>query len=99
MSNPNATQQDPMTAYSQLDSGQRSNIAREFIQRFRGTNDQQAQQFAQLDPNNVSPQQLAQMHEYAAQKQPGILRDVMNHPIVTGVLAAFAAHEMKKHFG
>ena len=95
----NPGQQDPTQAYSQLNHEQLSGVAKEFISRFQGTNDPQAQQFARLDPNSVTPQQVAQMHEYAAQKHPGILRDVMNHPILTGVLAVFAAHELKKHFG
>lgn len=98
MSTP-ANQQEPHAAYSQLDQGQLSTIAREFIQHFQGKNDPQAQQLAQVDPNQATPQQVAQMHDYAAKQQPAILREVMDHPVITGALAAFAAHELKKHFG
>ena len=93
------TQPDPQAAYSQLDQGQLSQVAREFMQRFQGSNDPQAQQMAQIDPNQATPQQVAQMHQYAAQNHPGILGDVMKHPIMTGVLAGFAAHELEKHMG
>jgi hypothetical protein len=98
MTNPTG-QQDPHAAYSQLDQSQLSNIAREFIQHFQGKSDPQAQQLAQVDPNTATPQQVAQMHEYAAKQHPSVLQDVMNHPILTGMLTAFAAHELKKHFG
>jgi hypothetical protein len=95
----NPGQQDPHATYGGLDQSQLSNIAREFIARFSGKSDPQAQQYAQLDPTNVSPQQVAEMHQYAAQQHPGVLREVMEHPVITGVIAAFAAHELKKHFG
>ena len=73
MFDPNAGQQqmDPMTAYGQLGQGQTSAIAQEFISRFRNSGDPQAQQYAQLNPNQVTPGQLAEMHQYAAQRQPG----------------------------
>jgi len=100
MSAPNAGQQmDPLAAYSRLDSGQISQVAQEFIQRFAGQNTSQAQQFARLDPNSVSPQQLAQMHQFAAQNHPGILGEVMKHPVVSAALGGFAAYEMHKHMG
>lgn len=92
---PNA--QDPRTAYSQLNPDQRSQVAQAYIQRFQSVNEPQAQQFAQLNPQQVSPDQLAQMHEYAAQKHPGIFGDMMKHPVMTGVLGGFAAYEMDKH--
>jgi hypothetical protein len=99
MFDPNAGQQqmDPMTAYSQLDQSQTATVAREFTNRFQNTNDPQAQQYAQLDPNQVTPGQLAEMHQYAAQNQPGILGDVMKHPIITAALGGFAAFEIHKH--
>ena len=90
-------QQDPMSAYGQLDPNQQSQIAQEFIQRFQGTKDPQAQQYAQLDPNQVTPAQLAEMHQYAAQRHPGILGEVMRHPIMSAALGGFAAYELHKH--
>ena len=88
---------DPAMAYGQLDPNQRQAVAQEFINRFRGTNDPQAQQFAQMNPNNVSPQQLAQMHQHAAQNHPGILGEVMKHPVITAALGGFAAYELHKN--
>lgn len=95
MANPG--QQDPAAAYSQLNQGQLAQVAREFIQRFQGSSDPQAQQFAQMDPNQVTPQQVAQMHQHAAAHHPGILGDVMQHPLITGLLGGFAAYEVDKH--
>ena len=89
--------QDPMSAYSQLDPNQRTQIAQEFIQRFRGSNDPQLQQYATQDPSSVTPGQLAEMHQAAGQKNPGILGDVMKHPVMTAALGGFAAFEIHKH--
>ena len=91
--------QDPATAYGQLDQGQRSQVAQTFIQRFAKEQDPQAQQYARLDPNTVTPGQLAEMHQFAATQHPGVLGDVMNHPIVTGILGGFATYEVDKHLG
>lgn len=100
MFDPNAQQaQDPASAYSQLDQGQKSTIAQEFIRHFAGTNDPRAQQYAKLDPNNVTPGQLAEMHQYAAQNHPGILGNVLKHPVITAALSGFAAYEMDKRLG
>ncbi|MEO7002782.1 MAG: hypothetical protein ABI068_13280 [Ktedonobacterales bacterium] len=98
MFNPGQSQQQsPESAYGQIDQGGRSQIAQAFIQHFTQTNDPQAQQYAKLDPNKVSPGQLAEMHNYAAQKHPGILGDVMKHPVMTAALAGFATYELDKH--
>ncbi len=91
--------QDPASAYGQLEQGQRSQVAQAFMQRFAGTSDPKAQQYAKMDPNSVTPGQLAEMHQYAAQNHPGILGDVMKHPVVTGVLGGFAAYELDKRAG
>jgi hypothetical protein len=57
--------QDPVSAYSQLDPMQRQQVAQHFIQAFAGKNDPQSQQFARMDPNSVTPEQLAAMHQIA----------------------------------
>lgn len=98
MANP-LTNVDPQALYAQLTPEQRSAIAREFIQQFQQTNHPQAQQFAQMDPNNVSPQQLAAMHQHATQQHPGIFGSVMRHPILTAALAGFGVYEVEKHLG
>jgi hypothetical protein len=98
MFDPNAGQQmEPSAAYGQLNQGQTSAIAQEFMSRFRNTNDPRAQQYAQMNPNQVSPGQLAEMHQYAAQQHPGILGEVMKHPVMTAALGGFAAYEIHKH--
>ena len=86
--------QDPVSAYSSLDSDKRSLVAQAFIQRFAGQNDPQAQLYGQLDPSSVSPGQLAEMHQYAAQNHPQILNEVMQHPVVTDNLGGFASSEL-----
>ena len=94
---PTGQAQDPMSAYSQLDPNQRTQIAQEFIQRFKGSNDPQAQQYTNLDSSAVTPGQLAEMHQYAGRTNPGILGEVMRHPVMTAALGGFAAFEIHKH--
>jgi hypothetical protein len=90
-------QMDPTTAYTQLDPGQRSSVAQAFIDRFRQSNDPGAQEYARADPQYASAGQLAEMHQYAADKHPGILGEVMKHPVITAALGGFAAYEVHKH--
>jgi hypothetical protein len=100
MSDPNAGQgQSPAEAYSQLDQGQLAQVAQHFIQHFRGQNSPEAQQFAQMDPNTATPADVARMHEVAAQQHPGVLGEVMKHPVITAALGGFAAYEVMKHLG
>lgn len=91
--------QDPQQIYSQLSPEQRSTIAQQFIQGYQREGGSGAQQFASLDPKNVSPQQLAQMHQDARQNHPGILGEVMKHPVASAALGGFAAYELHKHLG
>lgn len=98
MQNQNAGQgQAPETAYSQADQSHLPTIAQEFINRFRNVGTPQAQQYAQMDPNQVTPDQLAQMHRYASDNHPGILGEVMAHPFITAALGGFAIYEADKH--
>jgi hypothetical protein len=87
------------SAYSQLGSGMLPKVAQMFMQHFAGVNTPQAQQFAQMDPNTVTPGQVAQMHEYAAQNHPGILSEVMQHPQITSALGGFAKRELEQRLG
>lgn len=93
---PNANQ-DPAQIYQQLSPDQRAAVAQQFMQQYQQSGDPAAQQWTNMDPHNVSPQQLAQMHEYAAKNRPGILGDVMRHPVVSAALGGFAAYEIHKH--
>ena len=88
---------DPQQMYAQLSPDQRAGIAQEFIQRFQQSGDPSAQQFANLNPNSVSPDQLAQMHQQARQNNPGIFGEVMRHPVITAAIGGFAAYELHKH--
>jgi hypothetical protein len=98
MSDPNAGQnQQPAEAYAQVDQGQRASIAQAFIDHFKGQSDPKSQQLAQVDPATATPAQVADMHDHAAQNHPGILGEVMKHPVVTAALAGFAAVEIGKH--
>ncbi len=92
MSNPN-------DAYGQVASEALPMIASLFIHHFGATSDPQAQQYAQMDPNAVTPEILAQMHQYAAQSHPGILGAVMQHPQVSGALGGFAESELRNILG
>ncbi len=100
MQNPNSGQgqgQAPESAYNQADQSHLPTIAQEFINRFRGLSAPQAQQYAQMDPNSVTADQLAQMHRYASDNHPGLLGEVMQHPFITAALGGFAIYEADKH--
>ena len=90
---------NPESVYSQLGSGLLPQVAQMFIQRLAGVNSPQAQQFANLDPNAVTPGQVAQMHEYAATNHPGIFGDIMQHPQVMSALGGFATRELEQRLG
>ena len=86
--------QDLTALYQQLSPDQRATTAQQFIQ---GYQQQGTSPWASLDPNSVSPQQLAQMHQEARDNHPGLLGDVMRHPVVSVALGGFAAYEIHKH--
>lgn len=98
---PNAGQsQDPSSAYGSLDSDKRTLVAQAFIQRFAGrSNDPQAQQYGAMDPQSVSADQLAEMHQYASQNHPDILGDVMQHPVIANNLKGFASSQLGQQAG
>jgi len=89
--------ENPETMYAQLNPQQRSALAQEFIQGFQQSGNPKGQQFTSIDPNTVTTQQLAAMHQHARQEQPGVLGRVMRHPIAAAVLGGFAAYEIDKH--
>lgn len=81
--------------YNSLPPQQRQQIAEQFMNKFKQSG--QGGQFANVNPQNVSPQQLAQMHQHAREHAPGILGDVMQHPLVAAALGGFATYEIDKH--
>jgi hypothetical protein len=93
----NLSHEDPEKVYSQLTDEQRAVIAQEFLKGFQQSGNPKAQQFAGIDPNTVTPQQLAAMHQHAREEHPGLLGNVMKHPLVTALIGAFAAYEIEKH--
>jgi hypothetical protein len=89
--------ENPEQIYAQLNPDQRAAIAREFMQGLQQEGSPMAQQFAGMDPSQVSPQQLAAMHKHASQNHPGLLGRVMKHPIAMAALGGFAAYEIDRH--
>lgn len=81
--------------YNSLPPQQRQQVAEQFINKFKQSGT--GQQFANVDPKNATPQQLAQMHEHARAQAPGVLGDVMKHPLVAAALGGFATYEVDKH--
>jgi len=77
---------DPVDVYTQLDPAQRAAIAGEFIDRFRRYDDPGAREYARVDPHFTSPNQLAQMQEYAADTHPEVLADMMKNPAIASAL-------------
>jgi hypothetical protein len=90
---------DLQSLYSQLSGEQRASVAQQFIQGFQGSNNPMAQQFAQMDPNQVSAQDLAAMHQHASQEHHGLFGAIMHHPILTAALGGFGIYEVDKHLG
>jgi hypothetical protein len=80
--------ENPEVVYSQLSQDQRAAIAREFMQGFQQSGNPKAQQFTSLNPDTVTPQQLAAMHQHARDEHPGLLGRVMRHPIAAAALGA-----------
>ena len=88
-----ATTWMPVDVYTQLDPAKRTAIAEEFIDRFRRFDDPGAREYARVDPHFTSPNQLAQMHEYAADTHPEILADMMKIPDIALALGDFGTAE------
>jgi len=95
--NPFPVGQTPAGVYSQVNRAHLPQIAQQFINRFQGKSDPQSQQYAQLDPQTATPEQVAQMHEHAATHHPGIVDEVLEHPVITSVLAGAAIYELQKY--
>lgn len=77
--------------YSRLSTADRSNLAHMFLANKVGQNQN-------VDPNNVTPAQLASMHQEAQQHNPGLLGQIRNHPAMAGILGGIATYEVDKHF-
>ena len=100
MFNANAGQSSsPLNAYSQLGAEALPQVAQVFLQHFQQIPGPQAQQYAQLSPNSVTPAVLAEMHQFAAQNHAGILGQIMQHPQVAAALGGFAERELGNILG
>jgi hypothetical protein len=97
MSDQDLSQLSPQEVYARLTPEQRAALAQQFQQGLQQSDHPQAQQLAQVNPQEATPEHLAQMHEHAAQHNPGLLGTVLNHPVATAALGAFAIYELDKH--
>jgi hypothetical protein len=91
----------PQQFYEQLDPQQQQVAGQQFQQEFAQSGDSYVQQqgWGQLDPSQLNPQQLGQMHDYAEQRDPSILHRVMGHPVLDAALVGLGVHEWRKHEG
>lgn len=71
------TQQDPATIYAQLTPEQRAAIAQQFLQGFQQSSNPAAQQFATVQPETATAEQLADMHKHAREEHKGLFGLVM----------------------
>ena len=99
MSNQDFSNLTPEQVYAQLTPEQRTALARQFQQGLQQSDHPAAQQLAQVAPDAATPEQLAQMHAHAVEHNKGLLGTVMNHPVATAALGAFAIYELDKHLG
>ena len=88
MSHMSGQHMDSVDFYTQMDPAQRAAIAGEFIDRFRQLNDPGAREYARVDPHFTSPNQLAQMHEFATEMHPEVLADMMKNPAIAAALGS-----------
>jgi hypothetical protein len=79
--------------YSKLPQDQRNSVGQKFLQELGISKP------SNMDTNNVTPQQLADLHQQAAQRDPGILQRIRAHPAMAGILGGVATYELDKHFG
>jgi hypothetical protein len=99
VSNQDLSNLTPEQVYAQLTPEQRAAIAQQFQQGLAQSDHPDAQQLAQVAPEDASPEQVAQMHTHAAQHNKPLLGVVLNHPVATAALGAFAIYELDKHLG
>jgi CO dehydrogenase/acetyl-CoA synthase beta subunit len=99
MSNQDLSNLTPEQVYAQLTPEQRAALARQFQQGLQQSDHPDAQQLSQVAPEEASSEHLAQMHAHAAEHNKGLLGLVMNHPVATAALGAFAIYELDRHLG
>lgn len=97
MSNDDLANLSPQEVYARLTPEQRAALAQQFAQGLQGSDHPVAQQLSQVDPQTATPEQVAQMHEHAREHHKGLLHLVMDHPVATAALGAFAIYEVEKH--
>jgi CO dehydrogenase/acetyl-CoA synthase beta subunit len=97
MSNDDLANLSPQEVYARLTPEQRAALAQQFTQGLKASDHPVAQQLAQVDPQTATPEQVAQMHEHVREHHKGLLQLVMDHPIATAALGAFAVYEVEKH--
>jgi ABC-type transport system involved in cytochrome bd biosynthesis fused ATPase/permease subunit len=91
--------ESPVEAYSKLTQEQRTELATHFLEQIKQAQPEAYAQFAQIDLNTVTPEQLAEMHDHTAKHLPNVFGVVMAHPVITAALAGFAVYEVDKHLG
>jgi hypothetical protein len=99
VANPDLSNLTPQEVYAQLSPEQRTALAQQFQAALQGSDHPEAKQLSQIDPQTVTSEALAKMHEHAAQHNKGALSRVLSHPVATAALGAFAAYELDKHLG
>lgn len=99
MSSEDFSQLSPSEIYARLSPEQRAALAQQFQQGLQQSDHPDAQQLAQVDPQSATPDHLAQMHAHAAQHNKGLLGLVLQHPVATAALGAFAIYELDRHLG
>jgi hypothetical protein len=99
MANDDLSSLTPEQVYARLTPEQRAALAQQFQQGLQGSDHPDAQQLAQVDPQTATPEQVAQMHKHAAEHDKGLLGTVLNHPVATAALGAFAIYELDRHLG
>lgn len=64
--------------YAQLSPQQRAELAQQFQQGFQQQGSPPAQQWGNVNPQSITPQQLAQMHQQAQQNHPDLIQKIFS---------------------
>lgn len=98
---PTLVQQVTDQHYQQMAPEDLQKAAAGFQQTLQQAGTPEAQQLAQVDPTQASPEHVSAMHRFAVKEHPELARDVLVGGAVVGVgaLAAFAARSYIKSHG
>ncbi|HLV99410.1 MAG TPA: hypothetical protein VKT82_12120 [Ktedonobacterales bacterium] len=91
--------EDLTVLYAQLSPEQRAAFAQQFITEIHKSDNPQSKQIAaSVDPQNVTPQQLAELEQHAHATLSPFFRNLINRPVSTAALSGLAVYGVERYF-